>query len=141
MPDHTDTVEIIKSIPLLAGLGRRDRSVLAKDSRLLRFEAFTKLVTQGDRGQSCFVLLEGTAEVIRNSKVVAELAAGAVFGELSLIDGGERTADIMTLTRGEALEIQRARFEELMSRSPSAARSVMEQLSLRIRELDSTVFG
>jgi CRP/FNR family cyclic AMP-dependent transcriptional regulator len=141
MPDHAHTVEIIKSIPLFAGLGRRDRSDLAKDSRLVRFEAFTKLVTHGDSGQSCFVLLEGTAEVARNSEVVAELAAGAVFGELSLIDGGERTADITTLTRGEALEVQRAGFEKLMKRSPSATRSVMEQLCLRIRELDSTVFG
>ena len=69
------------------------------------------------------------------------MGAGAVFGELSLIDGGERAADVTMLTRGEVLEVQRAGFDRLLESSPAATRSVMEQLCERVRELDSTVFG
>ena len=137
---HQDTADILKSIPLLGGLSRRDRSALADSSRLRRLEAYTKLVKQGDPGQSCFVLVEGTAEVLRNAKRVAELSPGEVFGELSLIDGGERTADVTMLTRGEVLELQRAGFVKLLESSPAANMSVLEQLSSRVRELDRTVF-
>ena len=87
-------------------MGRRDRLTLAKTARLRRPEAFTKLVTQGESAESCFLLLEGDVEVRRNAERIAELTRGAVFGELSLIDGGDRTADVVMLTRGEVLEVR-----------------------------------
>ncbi len=141
MADHTETAEIIKSIPLFVGLGRRDRDVLAKTSRHRRLEAFSRLMTQGEMGESCFVLLDGTAEVVRNSQKVTELQPGAVVGELSLIDGSERTADVTMLTRGEVLEVRKEGFDRLLESSSSAARSILEQLCARVRALDTTVFG
>jgi len=61
MPNQNfDTAELVKSIPLFSGLGKRDRSALAKTSRLRRPLAYTKLVKQGE------------AEVRRNSELVAE---------------------------------------------------------------------
>ena len=141
MSDEMQTADIIKSIPMFAGLGKRDRSTLAKSSRLRRLEAFSQLVQQGDLGASCFVLLDGTAEVVRNSQRVTELQPGAVFGELSLIDGGERSAGVTMLTRGEVLEVQKAGFDRLLDSSPAASKSVIGQLCARVRDLDSTVFG
>jgi len=141
MSEQKETAEIVKSIPLFGDLSKRDCTVLAKAARLRRLEAFSKIVEQGEPGESCFVLLDGGAEVVRNSERVAELSPGSVFGELSLIDGGERSASVTMLTRGEVLEVQRAGFDRLMETSPAASRSVLEQLCTRLRDLDTTVYG
>ena len=136
-----ETADLLKTIPLFSALGRRDRLALAKTARLRRPEAFTKLVTQGTAARSCFLLLEGEVEVLRNAERIGTLTRGEVFGELSLIDGGDRSADVVMLTRGEVLEVGGEGFEQLLETSPAASRAVLEQLCSRLRALDDAAFG
>ena len=102
---------------------------------------YTKLVSQGDTGDTCFLLLDGTAEVRHDGHLVVELARGSVFGELALLDGGERLADVIMTSTGEVLEVRKAGFDALMRESPEAGRTVMAQLASRLRESELRRFA
>jgi len=132
---------LLATIPLFSGLSRRELSTIAAASRVRQVARYTKLVSQGDAGDSCFLLLDGTVEVRHDGQVVAELTGGAVFGELALLDGGERLADVIMTSIGEVLEVSRAGFDALMRESPDAARTVMAQLAARLRESEMRRFA
>ena len=132
---------LLATIPLFSGLSRRKLSTIAAASRVRQVERYTKLVSQGDTGDTCFLLLDGTAEVRHDGQLVVELARGSVFGELALLDGGERLADVIMTSTGEVLEVRKAGFDALMRESPDAVRTVMAQLASRLRESELRRFA
>ncbi len=140
---HTlaDRTEIVASIPLFSHLRKRELTRLARSADERGHEQYEKLVVQGERGTACFVLTDGTATVHRNGRKVADLAPGAVFGELALLDGGERSATVVAASRGSALRIDREAFDAVLDSSPSVARAVLGQLATRLREADRALYG
>ena len=91
-------------------------------------------------GQEAFVILEGTAEVRRNDKRVAELTTGACFGELALLDHGPRTATVVATTDLKVLVIGAREFSAIVDKVTSISRKLLKSLAGRIRELDSKSF-
>jgi CRP-like cAMP-binding protein len=63
------------------------------------------------------------------------------FGELALLDGGERLADVTMTTAGEVLEVGQAGFTTLLDESTEASRAVMTQLATRLRESERQRFA
>jgi CRP/FNR family cyclic AMP-dependent transcriptional regulator len=119
----------------------KDLRALAGNARDREVESYTTLVVQGEPGDTCFVLIEGTAEVRRNSRKVAELGPGDVIGEMALIDGGDRSATVTTLTRGEVLELSGAALDALLMEAPEVARVIIAQLAGRLRNADRKLYG
>lgn len=136
-----DRAAIVQSIPLFAGLRKKDITALARGAREEWFEAETRIVTQGEAGDSAYVLTDGKAAVFRNGRRVAELVPGAVFGEMSLLDGGERSATVVMKSRGSVLRIDRGAFESTLDASSSAARMILAQVAARLREADRKLYG
>jgi CRP/FNR family transcriptional regulator, cyclic AMP receptor protein len=98
-------------------------------------------VSQGEDGDAAYIITDGKAAVLRNGRRVAELGAGAVFGEMSLLDGGERSATVVMKTRGSVLKIQKAAFDSMLDASSSAARVVLVQMAARLRAADRQLYG
>lgn len=67
------------------------------------------------------------------------LKPGDFFGELSLIDGRTRSADVVALTDGEALLVRRSDFIALMERIPHLVWKLLQAMAKRIRETDDLV--
>lgn len=135
-----DYLEHLRRIPLFAACSTKDLQKIAKASDELRLDAGHVLVEQGAVGHEAFVLLEGTARVERNSKVVAELGTGDHVGELALIDGEPRSATVVTTTPVRVLVLGQREFRGLLDEIPGLAHKVMAQLAARIRELDQQLF-
>ena len=81
------------------------------------------MVHTGDTNQSLFIIAEGVVSVqakLENGKVleVASLGAGNFFGEMALLTGAIRTADIIALTATRLIEITREDFEPLLKEHP-----------------------
>jgi len=100
-------------------LHEEDLAAVAQRACFVRARDGEVLVRQGDRGDSVFVLMEGRAEVYKedalgHTRLVAQLAAGDVFGEVALLEKTARTATVRV--RGEAalLILNQAVFEELV---------------------------
>jgi CRP-like cAMP-binding protein len=95
---------------------------------------------QGDRAQSCFLLVWGEAEMTRATPdgVISEgrHGAGTLLGQITLIRGGERTATARAVTALWALEFTRDVFESLLrARSPLALRFQRQIAIAGIRRL------
>jgi CRP-like cAMP-binding protein len=130
-----DLVPILAGIPLFAGLSKRDLRRVAAVSVLRTVPRGSRIVREGEPGRAFYVLLNGTARVVIGGAAVATLAPGQFFGELSLVDGGPRTATITAEEETAVLELSRAAFTGLLTDQPSIALALLRTLAGRIRAL------
>lgn len=136
-----DRAAIVQSIPMFGGLRKKDITALARGATEEWFESETRVVTQGEQGDAAYVLTDGKAAVVRNGRRITELGPGAVFGEMSLLDGGERSATVVMKSRGSVLKIEKDAFDAMLDASSSAARAVLAQVAARLREADRQLYG
>jgi CRP/FNR family transcriptional regulator, cyclic AMP receptor protein len=94
MATKTDPIESLRKVPLFAGLEKRELEPLA---RLIKEQPFRKgdvIVKAGAGGHGLYIIKEGRVRVVRDGQSVATLGPGQFFGEISVLDGGPRTADV-----------------------------------------------
>lgn len=91
------------------------------------------IVSEGDAGDSMFVVVQGVMNVVRGSpsegvvsKPIALLGEGAFFGEMALVAGSPRLATVVAATDGLLFEIDQESLEELSSRHPTLREAVHE---------------
>ncbi len=92
------TAAVLGGVPMFADFTKRHLNRLAADTDELTFAPGQIIVTEGDPGETLFVVLEGQAKVVRGKRKVGEVLPGDFFGELSAIDGGPRTASVIATT-------------------------------------------
>jgi flavin reductase (DIM6/NTAB) family NADH-FMN oxidoreductase RutF len=91
------------------------------------------LMRRGDEADSLSLVLEGTVRVERPGKVV-RLRAGDLIGEIEVLDGGPRLADITAEGPVHCLEIARSDLLHALEAQPRAAMALIEVLAGRFRE-------
>jgi len=129
---------LLADVPLFKLLDEQERADLASRVRECSFAADQILFHAGDPGGSMYVIRSGTVEIFfkdpSGQRVVLETSqAGDFFGELSLMDGGSRTASAQALSPVQAIEIERADLDELFRLYPQAALDILAVMSKRIR--------
>lgn len=93
------------------------RKVLDKFSRQATKKGQV-LIQQGEEGRCCYLLKEGSAEVLVDGEPVAILEAGAVFGEDALVNKQPRNASVVMLEDGAVLALEKQDFYQLLAPSP-----------------------
>lgn len=131
----------LSSVPLFSSCTRRELGKIAKAGDELTVEAGHVLVTQGDAGRECYVVVDGTATVKRGNRKVAALGPGDCVGELALLDHGPRTATVVADGKMTLFVLGSRQFANVLEEVPSLSRKVMAALAARVRELDSKMFG
>jgi len=108
-----------------------------------RFEAgmVSVLAEQGQPGREFFVVVDGSATATRNGVELARLGSGSFFGELALLDGGNRTATVVAETDMHLLLLTRSEFKELHATAPSVAYKMLAELGVRLRRADGMFDG
>jgi CRP/FNR family transcriptional regulator, cyclic AMP receptor protein len=94
MAVKTDPTESLRRVPLLAGLDRKELELLAKLAKEQRYEPGATIVKSGASGHGLYIIKEGNVSVVRDGQKVASMGPGQFFGEISVLDGGPRTADV-----------------------------------------------
>ncbi|HSL10963.1 MAG TPA: cyclic nucleotide-binding domain-containing protein [Actinomycetota bacterium] len=130
-----ETVVALSGVPLFADLPRRQIQRVAKEADELTFGAGETIVQEGMLGETMFVILEGQAKVVRGKRKVGEVLPGEFFGELSLIDGGPRSASVVADTPMRVLRIFRRTLTGLWRDDPKLAIRVLDGLVKRVREV------
>jgi len=103
----------------------------------------TIVVTEGDRTDSLYVILEGRVKVFVSDNdghevVLLTQGPGEYFGEL-VLDEGPRSASIMTLAPSRFLIVPKSDFREFVLRNPAFALGIIEKLIGRVRSLTASV--
>jgi CRP/FNR family cyclic AMP-dependent transcriptional regulator len=138
MPAET---AFLHDIPLFSSMDEEELKAVAAIMEDVPFPQGTQLFHERDRGGTCYVIRSGRVELTVRGEggekiVVDVLDPGEVCGELSLFDGGDRSATGTALTDVQALALRRDPFLNLLRAKPDAAMDVMTVLTKRIRRAD-----
>jgi CRP-like cAMP-binding protein len=131
-----DKIAILSRLPLFERCTKRELAAIASATVDTEKPAGSIMTRAGRDGGLMFVLVDGEAEVERNSTVIKRLGPGDVVGELSLIDGRPRSANVRAVTDVRVLEFARDDFRRLADGSPKFVMNLLRALALRIRDMD-----
>jgi CRP-like cAMP-binding protein len=127
--------EILSKIPLFANLSSHHLRKVLRSANEDRYDEGAIIVEQGGRTETMFVILEGTATIIRDGRPIAHRSMGEFFGEISVIDGRPRAGTVVAETPLRCLVFYRRQLKALVMEDPSSAWSMLEALASRLREL------
>jgi CRP-like cAMP-binding protein len=130
--------DVLNDMPLFADVPKRHVKKIASLTKEARFSRGSAIVRQGDRGDAFFVILEGTAAVVRPGRLPAiQLGPGDYFGEIAIIDGAERTATVRAETEVLCLLLPGRPFMKMVRSEPEIAVALLRQLAGRVRDLQA----
>jgi CRP-like cAMP-binding protein len=128
--------DLLAQVPLFEGLGRRQLKQITEHADEISYLQNESIVEEGQPGGSFYVIVEGEAKVVKGSKVLTRLGPGEFFGEISLLDGGPRTATVVAETPVVAIRIFKDSFEKAVAREPSVAAKILTVVARRLREAE-----
>lgn len=125
----------LSTVPLFDGFSKRHLRRLAAEADVVEFDPGRPIVEEGQAGEALFVILSGSARVVRDGKTVATLIPGDFFGELSALDGGPRTASVVPETPVEVLRVFRHTLRLMVTEEPGLVVGLLEGLARRMRQV------
>lgn len=143
-----ELVELFKGVELFAGLDHGQLEQLARISHMEEFQDGDLVVSKGEQGSSLYIIRDGQFGVMLEASPVKEtsvyLGAGQIFGEMALLDYGERSATIRCVSQKATLAVlSREDFERLCQADTAIGYVVMRNMAtdlsfkLRHRNLEA----
>ena len=133
MAVKTDPTESLRRVPLLAGLDRKELELLAKLAKEQRYEPGATIVKSGASGHGLYIIKEGTVSVVRDGQKVASMGPGQFFGEISVLDGGPRTADVKADTETVCLTLISWEIKPLLMDNAAISYKMLLEMVKRLR--------
>ena len=110
---------------------------LVAEDPLLFIERGHRLFAEGDVPTCMYIVKTGQLQIHSGGVIYEDVGPGGIIGEMGVIETQElRSATVCALTDSELVEINDARFAQLIARAPSFAIAVMRTLSRRLRAMD-----
>jgi len=132
------SADILSGISLFAGLSNRQLRAIGDKAKIVRHSSGYRIIAEGTTGDAAFVVLEGTVRVVRSStgRAIKRLGPGGIVGELALIDGRPRSANVISVSPVVLLRLSRTAFLQVVRKQPDIALRVMEVLASRLRDAE-----
>jgi signal transduction histidine kinase len=132
------SIEFLRRLPLFASLPEADLEQIYDQAEPMTLKPGDLLIEEGAPGDALFVLIDGELQVSKRSgghdvKVDVRLA-GAVIGEMSLVDNAPRSASVRGLTESHLLKVSKDVFERTLATSPAAALATLHTVVTRLRQ-------
>lgn len=135
-----DDCAALKQTPIFRDVDVAKLKLLAIASHRVTLEDGELLLRQGDRSDGVYVLLEGTADVFRetpNGRVkLAQVSHGEVVGEIGVLSGRPYSATIIAAGHLSALQIEKNAFIEILTEVPQIALSIARELGRRLERMN-----
>jgi CRP-like cAMP-binding protein len=131
-----DEVELLRRVPLFAGVAPSRLKLLAFTSDRVSYRAGDVLFKQGDPGDAAYVVLSGTADILVNAGgdqiKVASIEDNSIIGEIAILCDVARTATVKASAPLETLRIKKDQFIRLLAEFPEMAVEIMRVLADRL---------
>lgn len=132
-------VEVLRQIPLFAHIEPAKLKLMAFASDRLSFKPGETLFRQGDPGDSAYIIVAGTAQVLRElddgaAVVLAEPGKNAIIGEIAILCDVPRTATVKAKDELTALKITKELFFRMVQDFPAIGVEVMRLLARRLND-------
>lgn len=137
-------VSILNEVAHLRDLSPQEKQALAEKIDLLPYAAGQTIFNYGDPGNALYIVRSGEVEIfVKNDLgekiVLEESQPGDVFGEISLLEPGPRTAWVAALSNVEVLRLDRAHFEDYVRQHTPAALNLLSVVARRLRRSDEVI--
>jgi signal transduction histidine kinase len=133
----------LRQIPLFADLSEEDLERLYRMAETVSIPAGQLVLSEGDPGDSLYVVLEGELEVTKRQGSQDVLLAlydpGQFFGEMALLEQAPRSASVRTVQESRLLVISQAAFQSLLSCGPAAPLRILHTVTSRLRSTESAL--
>jgi CRP-like cAMP-binding protein len=124
---------LLGACPLFGGVTVDDLAAIAGQAVEVDFPSDHVIARQGEIGSGFFVVVEGEVRVVRDGQELARLGPGEFFGEMSVIDGLPRVAQVVAATSTRCLALATWEFERLILEHPTIGLAILRGLSARLR--------
>lgn len=142
--DAAKLAETLTSQSLFADCEQDELADIIARGQVRTFKAGQSLMTQGDKGDTLYIVLKGLARVsmvaANGREIVLDYAeAGHVLGEIAFLDGGERTASVDAIDPTDVLCLSRAAFAEIIDRHKGLALRLLKAMARRLRQNNAVI--
>ena len=133
--DVLKKVEIFKNLPksIIEELGRR--MVISE------IRPDTKIIVQGEKGSSMYVIFSGEVKVHDNEFTITTLNAGSFFGEFSLLDDEPRSLSVSSINNSILGNIQQADFYSVLKKHPNITKDIIKVILKRLRNQNQQIIN
>jgi len=133
-----EEVELLKGVPIFSKVEPAKLKLLAFTSERVNFTAGQEICHQGDPGDTMYVILGGTADVLIDTPggqiSVAEMKRNSFFGEIAILCDVPRTATIKAREPLNTLKISKDTFYRMVGEFPTMAIEIMRELAKRVED-------
>lgn len=136
-PDAGEILHRLALVDLLSPLSGEAQQAIAAAARVHTFSKGETILRHGAVGDSMFIVHEGMVSVRVDGREVARLKPGEFFGEMALLTGERRTADIIALSDVVAVEIAKNALEPVLHDHPELAAAISARVMERRDTLDA----
>lgn len=134
MLSTVERVIILKSLSMFADTPDEALAELADLLHEMVVQPGEAIVREGETGDSLYIIVDGKVEVVVNdNRVLNQLGARAVFGELSMLDSSPRTATIRAVEETSLLRLDQTSFYDIMSDYVEVAMGTIQLLTRNLR--------
>ena len=127
------TLKALQGIKLFAGLGADQLESFTRYLEPVKVPQFGNLVRKGQHGDAMYVVVDGELRALTiiegKESILATMGSGDCFGEISLLDQGPRSADVVANRDSTLLKLSNASFERLVREAPALAMPFVLALS------------
>ena len=129
---------LLAAAPLFAEVDAAGMDRIAEQAVEVEFAADHVIARQGEIGTGLFVVVDGAVRVVRDGQELARLGPGDFFGEMSVIDGLPRVAQVVAVEPTRCLALASWEFERLVVDHPTIGLAILRGLSARLRAKTET---
>ena len=138
-------VQSLRQVPMFRGIEPSRLKLLAFTSERISFASGQRFFSQGDAADAAYVILDGKADVVLDSKdgpfKVAELGRNALVGEMGILSDTPRSATIVAAEACSALRIDKRVFLDLLTQFPQMSIAVMRELANRLERTNAQLLA
>ncbi len=117
----------LKTIPLFSSMSEKALDTVSVFASETSVSTGKRLVHEGDYSYDLIVIEEGTADVIKDGKVIGSLGPGDVFGEIGMLSGGRRTADVVATSSMRLITLSKWDLKRIATEVSDQLQSLVEQ--------------
>lgn len=137
-------LDILKQIPLFSELNDQDLDRIIYLASRQKYHKDNMILIEEEIGSTMFIILSGRVKISRISDdgrevILSILSDGDFFGEMSLLDGHTRSANVTATEGSELLVIRREQFLQMLKDFPQIAINLLKELAQRIRKSDEHI--
>ena len=132
------TDDRLREIPIFAELSKKDLKQLSRLMTEIQVKEGRVLTREGEVGREFMIIIDGTAVVRRGGRKIADLGPGDFLGELAVLSGAPRTADVIATSDMTLETLNRREFMSLLDESTTIAKKVLIGAVKRLHALDGS---